>query len=542
MAHTSIFRKIGALLLSIALILSLLTACGGTPTDQSGASSGGNSSASASTAGDSSSGGTSKDEVIIATPSEPTVFFCQDGNYSSSMAKDSPVIYNIYSYLAWMDESGEIVPWLATSWEKSEDGTEYLFHLRDDVYFHNGEKMTAEDVAFTYNLCMEKNQPLTTNLLINLQSAEVVDEYTVKFTLTDPFDGFPSETTSRVGGIICKSYYEEVGSEGYMEKPIGTGPYMFDSRVSGQEIVLKAFPDYFLGEAAIKTIRIRPMANTSTSFISLKSGDVDVVNLADVASCQQLTDADIATYLTNPSTARTMMYLNCRPSCNSILKDDLNLRRAIQYCINKDDIVLGAVSGAGQPIDMCAPYFFNGAPDEGSFLTIETDVEAAKEYLAQSNYNGQSLKILVNAGTPEERAAQIVQGQLLAIGINAEIAAVDSGTSTAANQAGEFDLFISTTTGSLNDVSTLNSFYCVQDTMGPWYENWEELENICLEANVASGQDRKDLMAELANIVNENAYDVPLMVKDACITFNKDLQGVSLNTNGTWRVYDWSWK
>ena len=544
MKKKNAFLKFLSLALVSVLIFSL-SACnssgstGGSTADSS--STGGSKAASEESKDDSGSGG-GKDTLIVATPSEPTVFFCQDSAYSSTMAKDSPVIFNIYSYLMWMDENGEVVPWVATDYEVSDDGLEYIFHLREDVVFHNGEPLTAEDVAFTYNLAIEKNKPLTTNLLINLQEAEVVDDYTVKFILSDPFEGFPAETTSRIGALICKSYYEEVGSEGYMEKPIGCGPYSFESRVSGQEIVLQAFPDYFDGEPAIKTIKIRPVASISTAFISLKSGDIDVVNLADAASCQQLTEADAATYLTFPSTTRVQMYMNCRPSCSSILKDDINLRKAIQHAVNKDDVILGALSGAGSPIDMCAPYFFNGAPDEGSFEPIKFDIDKAKEYLAQSNYNNQPLKLICVAGTPEEKAAQVIQGQMLAIGVNVEIAAVDSGAYTASNQEGEFDLNVSATTGSLGDVSTLNSFYAVQETMGPWYENWEELQDICMEANVASGQERKDLMTKLAEIVDENAYDVAIMLKDSCIAFSKDLDGMKLNVNGTWRAMDWSWK
>ena len=92
-----------------------------------------------------------KKTVVIATAQEPTVFFCQDQNYASNQAKDSPVLFQIYECLLWMDEEGVCQPWLATGYEMSEDGLEYVFTLRDDVYFHNGEKMTAEDVAAVWD-------------------------------------------------------------------------------------------------------------------------------------------------------------------------------------------------------------------------------------------------------------------------------------------------------------------------------------------------------------------------------------------------------
>lgn len=484
-----------------------------------------------------------KDTVIIATPSEPTAMFTQDAAYPSAMAKDSPIMFNVHAYLCWMDENGEIVPWVAKEWSCSDDGLVWTFKIRDDVYFHNGEKLTAEDVAFSYNLALEKNEALSENLLINLESAEVVDEYTVNFHLSAPTEYFPSETTSRSGMLICKKYYEEVGSEGYQEHPIGCGAYKFVSRVSGQEIVLEANENYFLGEPAIKNAIIRVMANVSTSFISLKSGDVDVVNLADIASCKQLTDADIATYMTNPSTNRVYITMNTRLNGDSMLKDNLNLRRAIQYAIDKEECILGSVAGAGTVLDCSAPYFFNGAPDPGSFLTIEWDLDKAEEYLAAANYNGEPIQMFCNSGTVEEKCAQIIQGQLLNIGINMEINSVDAGTLSAldASPSG-WDMLISSTTGSLNDVSTLNSFYMYKESKGPISERMDELQSLSEQANVASGQERKDLIAQIVNIANEEVLDIYIFCKDSSIAFNKDLEGMVLNTNGTWRIEDWSWK
>ena len=482
-------------------------------------------------------------EVIIATPSEPVNFFMQSVDINTQMNRDGPVIYNVMAHLAWMDENGQVVPWVATGWEVSEDGTEYIFHLRDDVFFHNGDKMTADDVAFSFNLTLSNNQPLATNLLINLREAVAIDDYTVKFYLVAPFEGFPAVTTSRAGAIINRRHYEEVGAEAYNAHPIGTGPFMFESRVSGQEIVLRAFDDYFGGRPAIDVIRIRPVANVNTAFISLRAGDVDVVHLADVASAKSLTDNDPATYLTVPSSARTLTRLNTRPHLDSILRDDLNLRRAIQYAINKNDIVLGAAGGAATPLDFGAPYWFVGVPGPGSFYAPpwEGDLDIARDYLEQSNYDGQALRFIVNAGTPQELAAQIIQGQLWQIGVNVDIVPLDSGALNAAEIAGDFDLHIFSTVGSLGDVSTMNTFYAVQEHLGPLFDKWEEAQELCFAANIASGQARMDIIAELAQLVNENAYTIPVMNTDAVIAYSRNLNGVSLNPNGTWRVHDWSW-
>ena len=91
-----------------------------------------------------------KDGVVIATAQEPTHFFNQDEQYLTSQAKDGPVLMQLYDTLYWMGEDGSCQPSLATSYEVSDDGMEYVFELRDDVYFHNGEKMTAEEALTQY--------------------------------------------------------------------------------------------------------------------------------------------------------------------------------------------------------------------------------------------------------------------------------------------------------------------------------------------------------------------------------------------------------
>ena len=483
-----------------------------------------------------------KKTVVIATAQEPTVFFCQDQNYSSNQAKDSPVLFQIYECLLWMDEQGVCQPWLATGYEMSEDGLEYVFTLRDDVYFHNGEKMTAQDVAFTYKLCMEKNLTLTRNLLINLADVEVLDDTHVKFILSEPFAGFPAETSARVGFIINEKYYNEVGSEGYNNAPVGTGPYTFVSRVTGQEITLKAFDNYWGGKAAIETVIIRPISNIATQFISLRTGDLDVINSADVASCQQLTARDPVTWISVPSAMRVHITFNMRPGLNSPLEDE-NLRKAIVSAINKDDIIEGVLKGEGAPLDMSCMPAYTGAPEAGTYTpSLEYNVEKAKEYLAASNYDGRELRIICQAGTNYDKAAQIIQGQLLAVGIKAAVVATDSGTFTASSTAGDFEMGINGTSSSLFDWSSCNTEYRIQAVYGPAYpgEYAQILDDLCAQANVAT--DPAERKAITAQIINENAFNAPLYNSTSTSAFNNELEGITLNPNNAWRVYNWSWK
>lgn len=487
-----------------------------------------------------------KDKVVIASSSEPTAFFCQDSTIVTSNGKDGMMLMQIYETLYCFDYDGTIKPRLATDCEVSADGLEYTVGIRDDVTFHNGEKMTAEDVAFTFSLCLEKNKTHSGTMLINMQSCEVVDDTHVKFTLKAPFAAFLNTLTTRAGNIISKKYYEEVGTEGYNEHPIGTGAYKYVSRVSGQEVILEAYEGYRDGEAPIKNVVIRPISNVSTQFISLKSGDVDVINGADTASCMQIEADSIATWTSAVAGAMDVMRLNTRPACNSALKDDTNLRLAIASAINKEEILYGAAANNGDILDCDSLSWYTGQPDPGTYTTVPYDVKKAKEYLAASSFDtSKNLKAVVQSGTREEKIMQIIQGQLYEIGLNIDIVAADSGTMTATWNSGDYDLLLRSETSSLADASNLKVNFGTNGTRGANFDPEEQAwfdDMLARSEQELDDEARKALIAEIHSRIGEMAYCVPLINPRGTIAYNKGLQGVTMNPIGFYRICDWSWQ
>lgn len=483
-----------------------------------------------------------KDGVVIATAQEPTHFFNQDEQYLTSQAKDGPVLMQLYDTLYWMGEDGSCQPSLATSYEVSDDGMEYVFELRDDVYFHNGEKMTAEDVAFTYNLCVEKNAQLTKNLLMNFKEAQVVDDTHVKMVLSSPFPAFLAETTSRVGFVICKSYYEQVGSEGYDNAPIGTGAYKFVERVSGSHVKMEAFDNYWNGAPSIKYVTVKPISDVSTQFISLDSGDIDVVVAASIPACLHLDENSKATWAEGISASRTALYLNETPAGAPLVAVDENLRKAIQYGVNPSDLIAGVLSGHGLELDMdCVPTY-QDAPKPGTYTPRVYDMEKAKEFLAKSNYKGEQLKLITLSAN--ERDAQIIQGDLMMIGINIDVVPCDTATYYGYLMGAlPYDMYIAGTTSSLNDVSSLLTQYqsnpLTPDLRRP---NYEELDALCIASNTEMDHDKRAaLFAQIITIENERAVVVPLYSQPSSIAFNKALNGVQAHPQGAIRVWEWNW-
>ena len=484
-----------------------------------------------------------KDTVIVTQSDEPTAFVTGDRSFQTIPNKDGIVIYNIYDSLMFMKYDGSVEYMLATEYSVSDDGLEYTFKLRDDVYFHNGYKMTAEDVAFTYNMGLEKYPSLAVSLFLNLDHVEAVDETTVKMVLTAPYAGFINCTTCRLGLIMSKQYYEEVGgSEGYNNAPIGTGAYKFGTRISGESVTMVANEEYWGGAPAIKNVIVKPIANASTQFLSLENGEVDMIARADIASCLQITGDDL-TWGYVPSTTRNILvFFAVEPK----LAADKNLRKAIQCAIDKEEILLGSVEGYGTILDQDIIYTYRDAPDPSVLTTVTQDLDKAREYLEASSYNGEPIVAVVSSGSAEELSAQIIQGQLLPLGINIEVRSVDAQTRNTISNTGEgADFMITNHASSLNDVAMLGWNYAPSNAASPRFDTelMAETEVLVRASDVEMDPvKRQEFVAQILNISTEEALVIPLYNPVMAAAWNVGLKGVQPHLVGTcYLIKDWSW-
>lgn len=536
-------KRFLALMLTGVLLVISLTGCGsGDQTSTSASTDKGGSSESSSGTVDGTTNG--KDSVTIATTLEPSVFFMQHSELgtTASFTKDCTVLYNIYDMLFVINDEGEFTPRLGVDYTVSDDGLEYVVEIRDDAYFSNGDKVTAEDVAFSANLCAETVPPNMKGMFTNFASAEVVDETHVKYILSAPFAAFPNCWTSRCVPIIDQSYFEEVGEDGYQENPVGSGPYILDKRVSGEYLVLKANDNYWGGAPEIKTVTIKIITNISTEFISLNSGEVDVILAADMASCLQLDGVNYS-YTTHDSATRAFAMINTNTNHGSVLTD-LNLRKAIASCVNRDDLIVGVCEGSGSAAWVDMPLSYTGMPAlETMTQALPYDLDTAKEYLEASDYDGSAIQIMAVSGTRQEKAANILQGALISAGINAEVAAIDSATNSGAMQSGEWDIMIVESTGSLYDSSCLNNIY-TSASFAQWQDdeqfNWLKGKIDIQMVNI-DAEERAAQTGEILSYLNENVISVPLYNPVSSVAYDVDLKGVNAHPQSYVFLNEWHW-
>jgi peptide/nickel transport system substrate-binding protein len=185
-------------------------------------------------------------------------------------------LYAVHDAMLKPMPSGPTAGSLAESWTASPNGLVYDFTLRANARFHNGERVTAEDVKFSFERYRGAN---AATFKERVQEVRVLDPRRIQFHLKEPwpdFITFYGTTASTAGWIVPKKYVEQVGDEGFKKAPIGAGPYKVISFTPGVELQLEAFDGYWRKTPAVKKLIFRSLPDETTRAAALKRGDVDV--------------------------------------------------------------------------------------------------------------------------------------------------------------------------------------------------------------------------------------------------------------------------
>lgn len=483
-------------------------------------------------------GAESKTSATLATAGEPLKFYALSPQGCNG--DDNLVLSNVYDCLTFLNADGSISPALAESWEISSDGLVYTFHLRKGVKFHDGSEMTAEDVKFT----LDKGAagPLGNALLVNYDHVNIIDDYTVELHLKAPYAAFLYCIASRVAGISSKAHFDAVGDEGYLKAPIGTGPYKFVSAVAGDTITLEAFDGHWRGKAPIDTIYIRTMTDKTTQIISLENGDIDAVRNPSIDACIKLDASLGVTWTRMDSAFHVALYL---AEWGGSPAEDLNFRKAVQSAVNKNDVNEGVNEGYAAILEIDIPANYGGYPV--GFKTVPYDLEQAKQYLAASNYDGKEFSILTKVGSAYETAAIIIQAQLIELGINCTVNAVDNATYSSLWESGNFGSIIVIGASSMMDSDGLMPIFSPPEAGWTYSQNAQygrtrEIYAILQEGRATQGDARRDIYRKAVDIITDEAYTVPLYTEIQTVAYNDGLEGVTGHCLGTYNFYNWKWK
>lgn len=396
---------------------------------------------------------------------------------------------------------------LAKSWTESPDGLVYEFILRQGLRFHNGDPFTAEDVKFSFERYKGTGAK---EFQAKVASVEVVDPHTVRFHLKEPWPDFMTfygSSATAAGLIVPKKYLEQVGDEGFLQHPIGLGPYKFVSHTPGVEVVLEAYADYWRKVPNIKRIVIRGVPDVTTRLAMLKRQEADFVSALQGAAAEEaMRDSNLKVVDTrHPSIFWIEFADQWDPKSPWA---DKRLRLAVNYALDRKAISDAACLGFCPPAGVIIPRLMDYA------LQVEPpvyDPQKAKALLAEAGYpNG------IDAGEfvpipPFYDVAEGVVNYLNAVGIRVRMRTMERAAFLSAWREKKLHgLFMTAVGASGNAATRVEGFIYSKGTYA--YGGYPDID--ALFQQQASERDRakrEAVLHQIQQLTVERAMFAPVM-------------------------------
>ena len=548
-------KKLISLFLSTALMCTALTGCG--------------------SSGSETSEGEAKDTIVYSMNTAPQGIF---NPLISNLAMDHYVESVVYASLMTVNDQGELETYLADEYEVSDDQKTITYKINEDAKWHDGEDVTAEDIAFTFTSMASGDytggyygdvqnikgaQDYHDGKSSEIEGIKVVDENTIEIEFEKVYA--PAVTNLGTVQILPEHVWSEVAVGEWTNKtellnnPIGCGPYKLTEYKSGSYVKFEATSDFFGGEAKTKNLVFK-VINADTTQAEFKSGSIDIANV------EGLTKADIDSLVEEgykkidyDNYMFTYMGFNLR---NEKLQD-VNLRKAFMHAINREGIVDNVVEGRGQVVN--APMLPSSwaYPEESMLDSYEYDVEKAKSLLKEAgwedkdgdgiveNENGEKLELTLVCQTNHpirEKTAVVIQENLKEIGVKIEIDSMEYSSvmdQVVANH--EFDLYMMGNTLSLDpDPRPMWHSDAISNEKGVIgynivaYDN-QETDKLIEEGNATLDQsEREAIYGKFAKILNEDVPEAYLFCQDIERVYNSKLEGYKPSTfNEFYNVHNW---
>ena len=347
--------------------------------------------------------------VFVGTSAERIVSIDTTNPITSAIGSNLAMTM-IYDKLVEIMPEGDLIPELAKSWDISDDYRVFTFHLRDDAYFHNGEKFTADDVAFTIERSQTAPGTQAFDRYGNIEKCDIINDYEIVITLKASDVDFIYNITWPACGIQNRKAITDDPVEGHY---IGTGKYKVKELVSDDYLALERFEDYWKGPMPTKFVTFRAIAEDTARFIMLENGEANLLwsmTPIYVAEIEKNPDLDYLSF-----TLGNAMHIGF--NMNHPILGDVNFRRAVAHAVNRQEMV--AVAREGYATIPANPvtwgYLTEFRNEDVTFY--EYDLDKARELLAMTAYKGEPIDII--ASNPYSQGTmQVAVANLAEIGIN----------------------------------------------------------------------------------------------------------------------------
>lgn len=425
------------------------------------------------------------------------------------------VLFNIFEGLVKPNSNGELIPAVAEKVDVIDGGKTYTFTLREGVKFHDGTPVTAEDVIASIEKCAgtDGSDPIVA-AFSNIESIERKADNMIDIVLKEADTDFLPNMTC---AILPADKLDA------SKNPIGTGPYMYVSRSPQEEIVLKKFDDYYGEPANIANVVFKIVANPDTIVMNLEGGAIDLFPRVTSAQASELSDK----FNIEEGTMNLVQALYLNHDVEPL--NDIKVRQALCYAVNKQEIMDYVSDGKGTPIGSSMFPSFGKYYMEELNDVYAYDTAKAKALLEEAGYpNGFKLTITVPSNYEQHiETAQVIQNQLKAIGVDAKIDLVEWNTWLSDVYSGrQYESTVIGVDASYLSARAMLSRFC--SDAGNNFVNFKSADyDKAYTAAVASTDDAEQtkLFKECETILTECAANVYIQDMPELIAINKRFTG-----------------
>lgn len=488
--------------------------------------------------------------LTIAMTADPTTF----DPHVNSVTRDSIYAYSLFDNLIQRSPDGTLYPGLATEWAVAEDGVTWTFKLRTDVTFHDGTPFNAEAVVFNLDRIVDPaiKSEYAVFQIGPYASSRAIDAATVEVTMSRPYGPLPTSLATFGMGMVSPTAVAAAGDQ-FGFQPVGSGPFMFESFTPQSEVVLVRNPNYnwsgpidaHTGPAYLERVVFRTIPEAATRSAALQSGEVDFAFL---------TAPDLLTFEGNTDFGTQAIALEGYPPAGLFINttkaptDDVLVRKALNFAVDTEEVRTVIYENFAEPANSVVSTFawaYNPASALYGFDPVQAGalLDQAGWVMGDGEYrqkNGVQLDLVFLSLTGVRNVAELVQAQLRAVGVNAELLVQDNPAQQQTAQSGGHNL-VWTQWGGV-DPADLKKVYGSENIGGGWnfshYSN-PDIDQMFLDGEALNDQEqRREIYDQVQMTLMDDATIVPLNNNGSYLGYKSSVQGTDVINVSAPRLYN----